>query len=206
MPILEINWKTASLIKILSFFEMLVSVTWWRNNENSSGDEIANVNFFYDDIVHVQASTYAHWADQFDNCHSSTSCHVVTFCHMKLQCRVFSTTRSANWRKWKPAPVYSVKYVYVFIPHNFTRCALHAIQYFRTSVYMLYSWVIVKTAIIRTLALLELKVECRPMSNLMVRRPAEHVAPSVQRRKVWLTPTTRWRAVTLPRRKTRWNL
>ena len=32
------------------------------------------------------------------------------------------------------------------------------------------------------------------------------VAPSVQRRKVWLTPTTRCCAVTLPRRKTRWNL
>jgi len=29
------------------------------------------------------------------------------------------------------------------------------------------------------------------------------VAPSVQRCKVWLTPTTRCRAVTLPRRKTR---
>ena len=35
-------------------------------------------------------------------------------------------------------------------------------------------------------------------------RPAEHkVTPSVQRRKVWLTPTTRCRAVTLPRRETR---
>jgi len=32
------------------------------------------------------------------------------------------------------------------------------------------------------------------------------VAPSVQRRKVWLTPTTRCRAVTLSRRETRWNL
>jgi len=32
------------------------------------------------------------------------------------------------------------------------------------------------------------------------------VAPSVQRRKVWLTPTTRCRAVTLPRRETSWNL
>ena len=29
-------------------------------NKNSSGDEIANVNFFYDDIVHVQTSAYAH--------------------------------------------------------------------------------------------------------------------------------------------------
>jgi len=29
-------------------------------NKNSSGDEIANVNFFYDGIVHVQASAYAH--------------------------------------------------------------------------------------------------------------------------------------------------
>jgi len=35
-----------------------------------------------------------------------------------------------------------------------------------------------------------------------------YVAPSVQRRKVWLTPTTRPKcsAVTLPRRETRWNL
>ena len=28
-------------------------------NENSSGDEIANVNFFYN-IAHVEASAYAH--------------------------------------------------------------------------------------------------------------------------------------------------
>jgi len=34
-------------------------------------------------------------------------------------------------------------------------------------------------------------------------RPAEHRWPSVQRRKVWLTPTTSCRAVTLPRRETR---
>ena len=33
-----------------------------------------------------------------------------------------------------------------------------------------------------------------------------YVAPCVQRRKVWLTPTTRCRAVTLPRHETRWNL
>jgi len=33
--------------------------------KNSSGHEIANVNFFlfYDDIVHVEASAYAHWTD-----------------------------------------------------------------------------------------------------------------------------------------------
>ena len=30
-----------------------------RNNKNSSGDEIANVNFFYN-IAHVEASAYAH--------------------------------------------------------------------------------------------------------------------------------------------------
>jgi len=29
-------------------------------NKNSSGDEIANVNFFYN-IAHVEASAYAHW-------------------------------------------------------------------------------------------------------------------------------------------------
>jgi len=28
--------------------------------KNSSGDEIANVNFFYDNIAHVEASAYAH--------------------------------------------------------------------------------------------------------------------------------------------------
>jgi len=28
--------------------------------KNSPGDEIANVNFFYDDIIHVQANAYAH--------------------------------------------------------------------------------------------------------------------------------------------------
>jgi len=33
-----------------------------------------------------------------------------------------------------------------------------------------------------------------------------YVAPSVQRRKVWLTPLRESRAVTLPRRETRWNL
>jgi len=32
-------------------------------------------------------------------------------------------------------------------------------------------------------------------------RPAEQMAPSIQRRKVWLTPTTTCRAVTLPRRE-----
>jgi len=30
-----------------------------RGNKNSSGDEIANVNFFYN-IAHVEASAYAH--------------------------------------------------------------------------------------------------------------------------------------------------
>jgi len=34
-------------------------------------------------------------------------------------------------------------------------------------------------------------------------RPAKQVAFSVQRRKVWLTLTTRCHAVTLPRRETR---
>ena len=33
------------------------------DNKNSSGDEIANVNFFYDDIVHVEVSAYAHLTD-----------------------------------------------------------------------------------------------------------------------------------------------
>ena len=32
-------------------------------HKNSSGNEIANVNFFYDDIVHVEASAFAHLTD-----------------------------------------------------------------------------------------------------------------------------------------------
>ena len=40
-----------------------------------------------------------------------------------------------------------------------------------------------------------------PMPNVMVACRIQ-VAPSVQRRKVWLTPITRCRAVTLPRRQT----
>jgi len=31
-----------------------------KENKSSSGDEIANVNFFYN-IAHVEASAYAHW-------------------------------------------------------------------------------------------------------------------------------------------------
>jgi len=34
-------------------------------------------------------------------------------------------------------------------------------------------------------------------------RPVKQVAPSVQRRKVWLTPTTRCHAVMLPRSESR---
>jgi len=32
-----------------------------KQDDNSSGDEIANMNFFYHNIVHVEASAYAHW-------------------------------------------------------------------------------------------------------------------------------------------------
>ena len=38
----------------LTYLDMTINV-----NKNSSGDEIANVNFFYN-IVHVEASAYAH--------------------------------------------------------------------------------------------------------------------------------------------------
>jgi len=31
-----------------------------NTNKNSSGDEIANVNRFYDNIAHVEARAYAH--------------------------------------------------------------------------------------------------------------------------------------------------
>jgi len=42
-------------------------------------------------------------------------------------------------------------------------------------------------------------------ANVMVALP-NIGGPSVQSRKVWLTPTIRCRAVTLPRRETSWNL
>ena len=34
-------------------------ISYTNKNKNSSGDEIANVNFFYN-IAHVEASAYAH--------------------------------------------------------------------------------------------------------------------------------------------------
>ena len=48
------------------------------------------------------------------------------------------------------------------------------------------------------------KLECGQMPAWSACRT--QVAPSVQRRKVWLMLTTRCRAVTLPRRETLWNL
>jgi len=46
-------------------------VGWWtsnsdKNTRNSSGDEIANVNFLYDDIVHVPQNT-------IDSCKNSAT-------------------------------------------------------------------------------------------------------------------------------------
>jgi len=49
---------------------------------------------------------------------------------------------------------------------------------------------------------LPVELECGPMPNVMVALPNTG-GPSVQHRKVWLTPATRCRAVTLPRRETR---
>jgi len=46
------------------------------------------------------------------------------------------------------------------------------------------------------------ELECGPMPNLTVALPIIGGA-SIQRRKVWLKPTTRCRAVTLPTRETR---
>jgi len=48
-----------------NFLQFLYGI-WYRGHpltstdKNSSGDEIANVNFFYN-IAHVEASAYAHW-------------------------------------------------------------------------------------------------------------------------------------------------
>jgi len=48
------NGVMALILRYLSEFVCDVIV-----NKNSSGDEIANVNFFYN-IAHVEASAYAH--------------------------------------------------------------------------------------------------------------------------------------------------
>jgi len=49
------------------------------------------------------------------------------------------------------------------------------------------------------------KLECGPMPNVMVALP--NIGGAVcSTPKVWLTPTARCRAVTLPRRENRWNL
>jgi len=45
--------------KTVKLIEIIVRPYVRSNNKNSSGDEIANVNFFYN-IAHVEASAYAH--------------------------------------------------------------------------------------------------------------------------------------------------
>ena len=47
-------------------------------------------------------------------------------------------------------------------------------------------------------------LECGPMPNLMVALP-NICGALCSTPKVWLTPNTRWLAVTLPRRESRWN-
>ena len=44
---------------LLNYFDHLLLLLLTLSYKNSSGDEIANVNFFYN-IAHVEASAYAH--------------------------------------------------------------------------------------------------------------------------------------------------
>jgi len=47
---------------VLSFIPFKDRMGSQNLNKNSSGDETANVNFFYyDNIAHAEASAYAHW-------------------------------------------------------------------------------------------------------------------------------------------------
>jgi len=52
----------ATMCLCLPVFRMkyMLSLTLTHPNKNSSGDEIANVNFFFYNIAHVEASAYAH--------------------------------------------------------------------------------------------------------------------------------------------------
>jgi len=52
------EWKKKKTVVTNSQFACSVGEEGWY--KNSSEDEIANVNFFYDDIVHAEASAYAH--------------------------------------------------------------------------------------------------------------------------------------------------
>jgi len=54
------NFRPVSLIsQIGKLFQMIIrdSIVGHLENKNSSVDEIANVNFFYDDIAHVVQNT-----------------------------------------------------------------------------------------------------------------------------------------------------
>jgi len=57
------NWERLKdiLFRIQRKYVPLVKRNATREvNKNSSGDEIANVNFFFYNIAHVEASAYAH--------------------------------------------------------------------------------------------------------------------------------------------------
>ena len=61
------------VVTVTLLMDMCPSVVWLvaykliqasqYQTRNSSGDEIVNMNLFYDDIIHVEASAYAHWTD-----------------------------------------------------------------------------------------------------------------------------------------------
>ena len=55
-PILNNNLSSVAHVDKTS----ILHIHSGKYNKNSSGDEIANVNFFYN-IAHVEASAYAHW-------------------------------------------------------------------------------------------------------------------------------------------------
>ena len=60
--IYTVGHKKSQLIFVCNFVKKAMdfnAVFTVRFNKNSSGDEIANVNFFYN-IAHVEASAYAH--------------------------------------------------------------------------------------------------------------------------------------------------
>ena len=61
------------VVTVTLLMDICPSVAWFvaykliqesqYQTRNSSGDKIVNMNLFYDDIIHVEASTYAHWTD-----------------------------------------------------------------------------------------------------------------------------------------------
>jgi len=95
-PTILVNISPVDTLCLLSSINSILHVSVLTRN--SSGDEIANVNFFYD-MVHVQASAYAHWTN-----------FLISTIHLRYLCTYLPIKPSSNVDSpVQPAVLYKYK-------------------------------------------------------------------------------------------------